>query len=425
MAGTKINEATLREALKGTENIPIVDTDLPKGRTTLANLKEYVNPESITVDSELNTESTNPVQNKVIAGKVKEIEDSINQLQQEQEGAWKYALGCWDEEELSPEVAETVGDKGFLAEWHPFLLDTTDNAGKVTHPVGKLKRNNYLRFEDGTFAPTVGITEEQRAQCDVELYLDNTQQQKYCDAGQFNAEDFYNEYGMSQKLYNAAGEEITHILRPWETTETKYTIGVGREDTVYLVDQLKGRSGKVWRGISRSPKPYDGIDASAYPLKPTAIAPCPSCTVGGKTRNFFFLYEGETNCKSANADFVISLIYNLLFELFRGEENNPDSAETVKNYIDNNYMKDVTVEQIARTVYLDRRYLGRIFKQKTGCTVRDYLISVRMENAAKFLRAGYSVTQCANMCGYRDAFNFSKMFKKHFSVSPKHYRKSL
>lgn len=45
MAGTKINEATLRETLKGTENIPIVDTDLPKGRTTAAKLKEYVQPD--------------------------------------------------------------------------------------------------------------------------------------------------------------------------------------------------------------------------------------------------------------------------------------------------------------------------------------------------------------------------------------------
>lgn len=45
MAGTKINEATLRESLKGTENIPIVDTDLPKGRTTAAKLKEYVQPD--------------------------------------------------------------------------------------------------------------------------------------------------------------------------------------------------------------------------------------------------------------------------------------------------------------------------------------------------------------------------------------------
>lgn len=45
MAGTKINEATLRETLKGTENIPIVDTDLPSGRITTAKLKEYVQPD--------------------------------------------------------------------------------------------------------------------------------------------------------------------------------------------------------------------------------------------------------------------------------------------------------------------------------------------------------------------------------------------
>lgn len=45
MAGTKINEATLRETLKGTESFPIVDTDLPKGRTTTAKLKEYVQPD--------------------------------------------------------------------------------------------------------------------------------------------------------------------------------------------------------------------------------------------------------------------------------------------------------------------------------------------------------------------------------------------
>ena len=45
MAGTKINEATLRETLQGTESIPLVDTDLPKGRTTAAKLKEYVQPD--------------------------------------------------------------------------------------------------------------------------------------------------------------------------------------------------------------------------------------------------------------------------------------------------------------------------------------------------------------------------------------------
>ena len=41
----KISEATLRTTLKGTENIPITDTDLPKGRTTAANLKTFVTPD--------------------------------------------------------------------------------------------------------------------------------------------------------------------------------------------------------------------------------------------------------------------------------------------------------------------------------------------------------------------------------------------
>lgn len=42
MAGIKISEATLREQLKGTENLPIVDTDLDAGRTTIDNIKDYV-----------------------------------------------------------------------------------------------------------------------------------------------------------------------------------------------------------------------------------------------------------------------------------------------------------------------------------------------------------------------------------------------
>lgn len=196
----------------------------------------------------------------------------------------------------------------------------------------------------------------------------------------------------------------------WKVNAGELFVIYPDEVTTYAAD-LNDPWTYGWLGFSgRYAKRFDLLDKRVY-----------------KVSDLYFnkIKELTDNCKSANADFVISLIYNLLFELFRGEENNPDSAETVKNYIDNNYMKDVTVEQIARTVYLDRRYLGRIFKQKTGCTVRDYLISVRMENAAKFLRAGYSVTQCANMCGYRDAFNFSKMFKKHFSVSPKHYRKPL
>lgn len=61
MAGTKISEATLREQLKGTEQIPIVDSDLPKGKTTAANLKTYCAPDLSGYAKKSGDEFTGPV----------------------------------------------------------------------------------------------------------------------------------------------------------------------------------------------------------------------------------------------------------------------------------------------------------------------------------------------------------------------------
>ena len=83
-----------------------------------------------------------------------------------------YCVGEWQNGELSPTSVNTIGDTSILDKWDFYLIDTTDNTGETNHPVGKLKRNNLLRFVDGSFAPVIGITEAMRAECDVELYLD-------------------------------------------------------------------------------------------------------------------------------------------------------------------------------------------------------------------------------------------------------------
>ena len=222
-----------------------------------------------------------------------------------------YCVGAWENGALNPDSIETIGNTDLLTLWDFYLLDTTDNTRETTKPVGKLRRNNLLRFEDGRFAPTVGITEEMRAECDVTLYLDNTQAVKYCDAGAFNAESFYNEHGMTQKLYDETGTEV-RILRPWETTETKYTIGLGNGITFYLLDNVVGKSGKWWKGIFASPTTWDGIDVTPYALAPTAISPSMVCTVANKTRCFFYVYAPDNNnCKSAKGvGGICSMFYN-------------------------------------------------------------------------------------------------------------------
>lgn len=211
-----------------------------------------------------------------------------------------YAVSGYKEDDLDPVPYVSLGDVSFLEKgWDFYLIDTTQNTGEEVVPVGKLKRNNLLRFEDGSFAPTVGITEAMRAECDVELYLDAGHQQKYCDAGAFNAETFYNEHGMA-KLYNLQGNEV-RVLRPWETVETKYTIVKGWMDEAYFIDKVKGNSGIEWSGFLKEKTVWDGVEITDdNRLVPVGISPCPITTVGGKARNFFYLYEGETNCKSSN-----------------------------------------------------------------------------------------------------------------------------
>ena len=113
-------------------------------------------------------------------------------------------------------------------------------------------------------------------------------------------------------------------------------------------------------------------------------------------------------------------LFELYAALFATGSNNPH-VRRVENYIRASYMHSVRVEQIAADLNLDRRYLSRLFKEKTGQTIQSFLISVRMEEAAVLLRQGNSVADTAHLVGYDDIANFSKMFKRYHEKSPSYF----
>lgn len=113
------------------------------------------------------------------------------------------------------------------------------------------------------------------------------------------------------------------------------------------------------------------------------------------------------------------LLYASLFA-DRGDKN--PHVTRVENYILSSYMHPIRVEQIARELGLDRRYLARIFKQETGQSMQDFLVEVRMKESLRLLGQGASVAEAAHMTGYEDVSNYSKMFKRHFGKSPKDFK---
>lgn len=235
----------------------------------------------------------------------KQVKQNTADIAELKEGVKDYYVGENDEVTGDPRFKNCKGNKEFLGEWHPFLIDHTDNTGEGTHPVGQLMDNNHFRFVSGAFAPTVGITEEMRAACDVQLYTDAEHTTPLTlkngvvvtdktGAHPYDAIEVYNSLGLVD-LYDGEGNKVRQLL-PWETTETKYSVMIGRYDTLYPVDRQTGESGKVLSGIFKRQVRYDGIDSGKYPLLGTALAPCPVTTVGNKTRNFFYAYAvGDTN----------------------------------------------------------------------------------------------------------------------------------
>lgn len=99
-------------------------------------------------------------------------------------------------------------------------------------------------------------------------------------------------------------------------------------------------------------------------------------------------------------------------------------VKNILNYLNENYSQHISLDQIAKNMYLSPVYISKIFKEKTGDSPINYLIHVRLEKAKEMLEDGKgSIRSIATMVGYEDVYHFSKLFKKHFGVSPMYYRK--
>lgn len=99
---------------------------------------------------------------------------------------------------------------------------------------------------------------------------------------------------------------------------------------------------------------------------------------------------------------------------------------SVKKQIEEQYSRNLTIKDLAAGVYLSPTYLSYLFKQKTGCTINDYITAVRMERAKELLKdPSYALSEIAHEVGYHEQGYFTRIFKKYTGQSPGKYRGSL
>jgi two-component system, response regulator YesN len=99
------------------------------------------------------------------------------------------------------------------------------------------------------------------------------------------------------------------------------------------------------------------------------------------------------------------------------------SIEDALKYISAHYSEDITMNSIAKALFLNPSYFSKIFNEYVGQTFSEYLTKVRMNYAKELLKVSYlKVYEVAEKVGYSDYRHFTKKFKELMGISPIEYR---
>ncbi|GGF95135.1 response regulator [Paenibacillus aceti] len=95
----------------------------------------------------------------------------------------------------------------------------------------------------------------------------------------------------------------------------------------------------------------------------------------------------------------------------------------IKQYIEENYAEDLSLEHLAARVYLSPHYLSSMFKKTTGCGINKYIKNVRMQKAKEMLTNTHlKIADVSSAVGYRNLSYFCQNFRDFYGHTPEKFR---
>ena len=138
-------------------------------------------------------------------------------------------------------------------------------------------------------------------------------------------------------------------------------------------------------------------------------------------------YSGIRTIKNAKALSIIGTLAFLMHQ--KNPSANVHSTTSEKNiiksveFIHENFMEKINVEQLAEMCFMSYATLSRYFKKLFNVSPTEYIMNIRIKNAKTMLRTtDKSVSQIAQDCGFFDLSHFSHYFYKYEKTTPVKYR---
>ena len=148
-----------------------------------------------------------------------------------------------------------------------------------------------------------------------------------------------------------------------------------------------------------------------------------------------FIYKTKFPKKENNIDIaikfleILSLFIKAPLSAEAGRSDSNRSIESVHkaiSFIDKNYTKNISLDDIASHVHLSKIYFHNLFLRSTGQTPHEYILSKRINNVKFLLTAtDKSFSDIAYDCGFSSHAYMTYAFKKRMSLTPMQYKKKL
>jgi AraC-like DNA-binding protein len=147
------------------------------------------------------------------------------------------------------------------------------------------------------------------------------------------------------------------------------------------------------------------------------------------TMHYYKIKECLSNPEIMNEAYISVSINCILAEVYTIHHYHVAIGDQVNmvtlamDYIENNYMNDITLEDISKSIRYSQYYFSRVFKKRTGFTPYEYIIQKRINYSKHLLtNTPLSISEISANCGYENPISFNNSFKRHVGVSPKQYR---
>lgn len=137
-------------------------------------------------------------------------------------------------------------------------------------------------------------------------------------------------------------------------------------------------------------------------------------------------FPSDTPQKLFNANGAFMLLFSKLLENASYVDSEKTRFIPVLKYVDENYQKPISLEDLANLMSLNTRYFCTLFKSAFRISPWQHVIYTRLNKAAVLLKSNdKSIREISFAVGFEDEFYFSRLFKKKFGRSPLGYRNKL